>query len=425
MATNINIKDLLHPWQKEVFKTIDKHKYNVAVIHRRAGKTVLMILYLLYRALKTPKRDFAYIWPYTNQVKEIAWAYLKNFASQVPDTDVNNTELRATFANWSRIRLFGSDNPDSMRWLNISGAILDEYAQINPSLFGEILFPMINFFGDEGFAIFIGTPKGYDSFYDIYKKAQANDKWSSTLMTVEQTGTLSEEDIEEARSQISEVQFQQEYMCNFDVAVKGSYYWEYIADLRQENRLINNLYDKALEVNVHFDLWMDDATSIIFSQVHWTELRVVDYEEHHWRGLEFYVELLRNKNYKYWTIHLPHDANVRELWTGTTRLETFRRMMSEEDVQILPRLSIMDWINAVREAFPNIYWESRLDLDLSKLSLYEAEFDEKKWIFKNKPKHDDTSHLADAVRYMCTSYNNMTEVVDYIEPFTQDYNELF
>jgi len=79
----------------------------------------------------------------------------------------------------------------------------------------------------------------------------------------------------------------------------------------------------------------------------------------------------------------------------------------------------------VREAFPNIYWEERLDLDLSKLSLYEAEFDEKKWIFKNKPKHDDTSHLADAVRYMCTSYNNMTEVVDYIQPFTQNYDDLY
>ena len=61
MTTKLNIKDLLHDWQLEVFKSIDKHKYSVAVIHRRAGKTVLMVLYLLYRALKTPKRDFAYI----------------------------------------------------------------------------------------------------------------------------------------------------------------------------------------------------------------------------------------------------------------------------------------------------------------------------------------------------------------------------
>jgi len=95
--------------------------------------------------------------------------------------------------------------------------------------------------------------------------------------------------------------------------------------------------------------------------------------------------------------------------------------MPEADVRLLKRYSIMDGINAVREAFPNIHWEEKMDLELSKLSLYEAEFDEKKQIFKSKPKHDYTSHLADAVRYMCSSDRNITEIVELDDPFTVDY----
>lgn len=425
-TTNINLKDLLFPWQKEVFKEIDKKKYSVLVIARRSGKTILAVIYLIYRALKKPNRDYAYMWPYTNQVKEIAWEYLKKFASQIPWTEVNNTELRVKFSNWSRIRLFWADNPDSLRGLNISGAILDEYSQINTKLFDEILFPMINFFED-GFAIFVWTPMWFDAFHDVYKKAKKNNKRYAVLKDVYQAKVLSEDKIEEAIEIMDPIKFQQEMMCNFNVAIQGSYYWKYIAELREEGRLVPDLYSPELPVFTYWDIGMDDATTILFTQYHNWEVRVVDYLEDRQRGLDYYVEMLRNKWYSYHTHTLPHDWKVKEWWTWMTRFEQFQTLIWNElwEVIVGKRFPVEDWIQAVRKMLPYTIVDESLDLHLSRLSQYEANFDPKKWIFW-KPKHDEFSHIADSFRYCAMEFeNNSAPEVEYEEPFTQNYDDMF
>ena len=77
-TTNLDFT-FLNKWQKAAFENIKKFRYSVLIIHRRAGKSVLSIAYLIYKALKVPNKDLGYLGPYLNQTKSIAWSYLKKF----------------------------------------------------------------------------------------------------------------------------------------------------------------------------------------------------------------------------------------------------------------------------------------------------------------------------------------------------------
>ena len=415
----------LRDWQKNMIKELQKSKYGVLIVHRRAWKTIVILAYLLYKALSNPKSDFWYIAPYLNQAKTIAWEALIQLSKNIPWIEINISELTIRFPNWSRIRLFWADNPHAMRWLNLKWAVMDEYSQIPKNLFWEIIFPMINAFGKEWFAIFIWTPNWYDHFYDLYKKAKKNDKWYTLLLPVTESGVLPDIDIEEDKQMTEPDQFAQEYMCDFGVAVKWSYYWKYISDLKNEWRLVKSLYDPVLPVHTYWDLWMDDSTAILFVQFWWKEVRLIDYYEDRGRGLEHYVEVLNMKDYSYDTHHLPHDAQVKELWTWATRKETLEKLLwFNVNIEVIKRQLIEDWINAVRSMFNYVYVDSWLENMLSQLSLYEATYNEKTGLFW-KPKHDENSHLADTWRYLAMTYEGQTENInDYIESFTPDYSNI-
>lgn len=421
--TKLNLQGLLRDWQLKAFKEIDKKKYSVLVVSRRSGKTILTIIYLIYRALKTPDRDLAYIAPFLNQARSISWEYLKKFAAQIPWTEINNTELKVKFANGSSIRVFGADNSEALRGLNISWAVLDEYANINKELYGAILFPMINYFED-GFAIFIWTPKWYDDFYELYQKAKNDTNRFSLKLDVIWAWVLSEEGIREAREQISPSQYAQEYLCDFGVAIKWSYYWEYISDMRNEWRVVDDLYDNSLAVYTYWDIGVNDQTAILFIQYKDGEARIIDYFEDRQRWLEYYIDVISERWYRYDYHTLPWDWTVKEWWTWMTRLEQFQEKIEDKnigEVRVAKRQPIEDWIQAVRMMLPNTRVDSTLDNELSRLSLYESQYDPKKWTFW-KPKHDKNSHLADTFRYAAFDYKTNSIVIAYEPPFTVNYD---
>jgi len=417
----------LNDWQKPVFNLMKKYRYSMLIVHRRAWKTVLAVTYLIYKALKNDNKDLWYLWPYLNQTKSIAWEYLKKFSSQIPDTIVNNSDLKITFPNWSTIRLFGWDNPDALRWLNLSTIVMDEYADINPELYNKIIFPQINFHWEIWQTIILWTPKWKNHFYKLYNKAKEDERWFTRILDVTKTKALSDELIEEARQQVEPSQFAQEYMCSFEAAVRGSYYKDYIDDLYKEGRVDKDLYDPNFPVTVHMDLWIDDATAIIYTQYIWERVVWIDYDEFNGKGFPFITKLLKDKGYKYDRIYLPWDASVKEFWTGVTRIETFTDMMEwEAEVELVPRMKIEDWINAVRDMFPHLWVDDSLEEQIDRLSMYEAEWNEKKQIF-TKPKHNEYSHLADAMRYCATTWRSNTEINNnetYLSTIIPDYDNL-
>lgn len=209
--------------QTEIHAQLEGHRFAVLVAHRRMGKTVLSVNHLLKRAFTDRKERgfYAYIAPFRNQAKTIAWAYLKHYTENIPLLKINEGDLSITLPTGATIRIFGADNPDSLRGLYFDGVIIDEVAQIKPELWGEILRPALA--DRRGWAVFIGTPKGVNLFSQMYDKAlqmqaEGDPDWLALLYSVEQTKVIPPNELEALRKEMSENEFRQEFLCDFNAA---------------------------------------------------------------------------------------------------------------------------------------------------------------------------------------------------------------
>lgn len=197
----------------------------------------------------------------------------------------------------------------------------------------------------------------------------------------------------------------------FDLAIKWAYYEKELSITRTQNRVAKVLHDDRLPVFTHWDIWWAwwwDENAIRFYQIYAREVRLIDYYECTWMWLtEIALSIVNPRYPTYWTHYLPHDANVTEYSTWVARIQTARECLNW-DVQLVPKLSISDGINAVRDMFPNCYFdETKCFTWLTRLAWYRREYDEKNWIFRDKPKHDINSNGADAFRYLWVTYKNM------------------
>ncbi len=212
-------------WQDKVSNALLLFRFAVLVVHRRGGKTVLAVAILVDAALRdaSGKGRYAYVAPYLKQAKQITWDYLVAFTAGIPGAKKNESELSITFPNGSKIRLYGADNADSMRGLYFMGVILDEYADMRPHVWGEVLRPTLSDY--KGWAIFIGTPKGINAFYELFHKAQSGElgtDWYSTTLLPDDTDALEPEEIELARRTMSEQQFRQEFLCDWNASTDNT-----------------------------------------------------------------------------------------------------------------------------------------------------------------------------------------------------------
>lgn len=199
-------------WQAEVFKAFKR--FNVLIVHRRGGKTILAILKLISAALKCdrPLARFGYIAPELKQAKGIAWDYLKSYARKVPGTVINESELYARFPNGAQVRLFGADNPASFRGLYFDGVVPDEVAEMPRNIWSEILLPSIADRG--GWVLFIGTFHGINLLTQLYYKAKDNPDWYSRIYTYRDTKALPDAEVEQMRREMTPTEFKQEMECD-------------------------------------------------------------------------------------------------------------------------------------------------------------------------------------------------------------------
>lgn len=207
------------PWPHQRDAHEKRKRFTVLVWHRRAGKTVFAVVEAILAALSTQveRARFAYVAPFYRQAKAVAWEYLKHYARPVPGTEILEAELTVRFANGASVRLFGADNPDSLRGLYFDGVVLDEVADMRPEVWGEIVRPALT--DRQGWALFIGTPKGVNLFSDLYYGAAGKDDWYADLRRAEDTNAIAPDELEKARREMSPPQFAQEMECDFAAAV--------------------------------------------------------------------------------------------------------------------------------------------------------------------------------------------------------------
>lgn len=381
-----------------------KQRWSVLAAHRRAGKTVACVADLGDAAMRCKKKNprFAYMAPYFRQAKDVAWTYLKDYVRQVPGIIINESELRVDHPSGWRVRLYGADNFEAARGLYFDGIVLDEYADWDPRAWTSVIRPALS--DREGWATFIGTPKGRNDFYEIYERAKRDPNWFSAMLKASETGIVPHAELEDARSMMTPEQFEQEYECSFDAAIVGAYYGREMAKLVADKRIRPVPHDPTLQVYTAWDLGLDDATAIWFLQVAGNEVRFIDYYEANNTSLTDVARILINeKPYLYAEHYLPHDAEVRELMTAKSRRDSLDGL-GVRPIVISPRESVEEGINAVRNLLPRaVFDEAKCDRGIEALKQYRREWDDKTKTFRLRPLHDWTSHGCDAMRYMAMS----------------------
>jgi len=384
--------------QKILHGQIDKHRFSVIVLHRRAGKTVMAINHMLKAALtnKLLNPRYAFISPYRLQGKATAWDYIKQFAAKIPGTKFNESELRCDLANGARITILGAENDQAIRGISLDGCVFDETQSIKPTIFPEVIRPALA--DRKGWCIFIGTPKGRNNFYQLYEQAKKNPKWYACTYKASETDILDEEELQAAKDVMSKDLYEQEFECSFQAAITGSYYGTIIEDLVREKRMVSNLYDEDIDVETWWDLGINDQTAIWFVQRYKKEIRLIDYYENTSHGLDHYADVLKNKGFEYSTHIFPHDVKVRELGNyAKTRLEALLDLGIVGEVA--PKLSIEDGIEAVRRNLINCWFDKdKCATGIEYLKAYQKKWDDKAQVFKSKPQHSYASHCADAFR---------------------------
>lgn len=196
-------------------------RFSVLVWHRRSGKTVFALIELILAALQTPGGLFAYVAPYRNQAKNVAWDYLKTYTAGLAEfRAVNEQDLSIELPNGARVRIFGADNPDALRGLALSGVVLDEVAQMRPEVWREIVRPAVA--DREGWVLFIGTPKGVNLFSEIYFAAVRDPEWYADLRRAEETGAIATAELDRMRREMPGPAWAQEMDCDFAAAVENA-----------------------------------------------------------------------------------------------------------------------------------------------------------------------------------------------------------
>lgn len=385
------------PPQLEIHHAVNKNRFTVVVAHRRMGKTVSAILHLINAALNNEQKDprYAYIAPTYAQAKRVAFDYLVEYTRPL-GAKVNIAELRVDFLG-RRISLYGSENGDSLRGQYFDGVCLDEIGDQNPKIWNEILRPALA--DRKGWCLFIGTPKGNNHFADFKDRALKADGWKFLEFKASETGILDAKELADAKAEMGEDKYRQEFECSFDAPVEGAYYGALLNEADEQNRVTKIPRDPIAKIVCSWDLGISDSTCIWVAQVVGKEVQLIDATENHGVGLDYYVTWLRERGYDQGQHILPHDVRVRELGTGKSRQEVL--MEAGLDVTIAPSLSVADGIQAVRRLLPRCWFDAEGTKEgLSALRNYRRVFDEKRNVFFDTPLHDWASHYADAFRYM-------------------------
>lgn len=391
--------------------------------HRRGGKDVSDLNYMIKEMVRVPE-NYWYVLPSYNQARKAIWEnktkdgfpYLGFFPQKLVKR-IRHNDMMVELVNDSIFRLLGGDKVDSIVGAGPRGIVMSEYSLHKPSTW-QYLEPMI--LEKDGWAIFNLTPRGHNHAYDLVEMAKENPRWFWQICTVDDTGVVSKETIDNLREEgRPEEIIQQEFYCSFEGSIYGAYYGRIMTQLTKDGRISNDVgYEPLLPVYTAWDLGVSDSTAIWFYQISVNQVRIIDYYENSGEGIPHYVKELRKKDYVYGKHFAPHDIKVRELGTGKSRIETAKSLGLE--FEVVPSIPIEDGIEAVRSLLPRCWFaKASLKDGIESLKQYRKEYDEKNKSFHERPLHDWTSHAADAFRYLAVS-------IDQAHPSTSfSYDELY
>lgn len=398
---------------------VHRVRFACLAIHRRFGKSVLAINELIDECLTCEKpncRAFYMAQTY-RQCKSIAWDYVKQFTRNIPGMKYSETELTATFPlnimmingeevqSQAKLSLLGSDQYDSHRGIYCDALVIDEWGNQAPAAWREVFRPALS--DRKGWVIFLGTPNGKNHFYDTYREGERNDAWFVKTYRADETGIIDKEELQSMKDTMGEDEYRQEMLCDWSAAVRGTFYASQMQRAKDEKRICRVPHEQRLPVIASFDLGIDDFTAIWFVQFFNSEIRLIEYREFQNTGLLEVMHEIESefRHFSIPELWMPWDINVREMMTGRTRLETLEDQGYRVDVA--PKLSLPDGINAVRSILSKCWFDSwGTSIGIDCLENYRKKTNPRNGEFMDTPVHDKFSHGADAFRTIACLYQD-------------------
>lgn len=391
------------------------YKRVLCILPRRAGKDVCAFNIMIRAALKKIG-VYYYIFPTYSQGKKILWDSLTNdglrFLDYIPRElieSTNSQEMKIKMTNGSLIQVIGSDNVDSLVGTNPQGIVFSEYALQDPRVY-QFLRPILVL--NQGFCLFISTPRGKNHLFTLYEVARQSQEWFCLKLSINETMhiPLSEIEKEKAEGLMSDDLIQQEYFCSFDMGIEGSYYAKYLDRMRVKGQIGQVPWEAGFKVHTAWDIGVRDSTTVLFFQVIGQTVRIIDCYENSKVGLEHYVKVIQQRPYSYGKHIAPHDIKVREFGSGMTRWEKAKQLGIT--FIIAPDLSIEDGIEATRSALSKIWIDESCSSFIKAIENYRQEYDHKRKIYKDHPLHDWSSHWCFTADTLILTSSGIKQIKD-------------
>lgn len=402
------------------------YKRAILLRHRRSGKDKDAWNFMISEAVNEVG-NYYYFFPKLKQGRRVIWdgkdksgmPFMSHVPTELLARDPNNSEMKLVFKNLknqketgSIIQILGTDYFNDLMGAGPKGCVFSEYSLQNPQVW-DYIRPML--LENEGWAVFIYTPRGKNHGYKLFNVATESKHWYVEKLTIEDTGVMTVDDIaREIEEGMDESLVKQEYWCSFEGSSQEAYYAKQMARAWEEERIKKIKIDPLVPVHTWWDLGINDMMSIWLTQTYGDTIKVIAHYGNSNYGLDHYINWLHDFRDKYeFTYakkghHAPHDIKVRELTTGVSRLETAKKMGINFD--IVDNIPLKDGIDAVRMILPRCEFDAEKCKDgIDALENYRREWDAEKKVFKDQPRHDWSSHPSSSFRYLAVGHR-MTEL---------------
>lgn len=393
-------------------------RFLVLVTGRQIGKTTGIINDAVRHALKNQDQRIWYVTNDFRQAKRNVWDTLKRFIVPEMKAQFNESELKCTFPNGSKIELIGVENAESLRGAVVHRMYLDEYADFPRDIWTKVLRPMLS--TTAGNVWFVGTPKGMGN--DLYDKFFANDPDTTKFKIPALTNGISTsayanlKELEQAQATLPKDAFDQEYLAEF-TRPSGTVYSDWpLENFKEVN------YDSSLPLHATIDFGVNDPTSIIWIQPNGSEFRVIDYYECSDANIEHFIQVINSKPYK--TIELftgDVAGNARTLTTGTSPIE----IMAQKGIYVRTKagVKIPDQIRQCHSFIRSLFVSNKLTRFRDCLLNYR--YPEIKDTARNQenelPIHDEFSHAMRALEYYAVNIKDVAPKQQSAKHYRRSY----
>lgn len=405
-------------YQMPAWKALESGKRRALLLwHRRAGKDDVCLHYAATQAMQRVG-NYWHMLPEYAQARKSVWEAvnprtgMRRIDEAFPDAiceTKRSQDMFIRFKNGSTWQLVGSDRYNSLVGSPPIGVTASEWALADPSAWAYLRPILLE---NGGWAVFITTVRGKNHVFRMHEAHKDDPDWFVQVLSARETGAMTMEALDKERLEYQseygpedgDALFAQEYLCDWNAAIVGSYYGRLMRDAESAGRIRPVPYDPMALVHTSWDLGLTDMTAIWFFQIVGHEIHVIDYLENSGQPLSWYAGELHKKPYAYGEHILPHDAEAKELQTNRSRTETLRGL--NLNVRVLKangaeRVLVADGINAVRTILPRCWFDAeKCAKGIDALKAYRREWDDKLKTFHDRPVHDWASHPADSFRYL-------------------------